>query len=45
MFGHLILHDSFLRDIIEGKIDEKRGKGKPRRRYLDEIKEKVMSSR
>lgn len=33
IFGHLIRHDSFLRNTIEAKIEgEKRGTGRPRRR-------------
>ncbi|KAI5636210.1 hypothetical protein NE865_11049 [Phthorimaea operculella] len=41
MMGHLIRHDSFLKTIIEGKVEGKRGRGRPRRNYFQQLKEKV----
>lgn len=34
-------HDNFIRSIIEGEIEGKRGRGKPKHSYIDQIKEKV----
>ncbi|XP_073956518.1 uncharacterized protein [Choristoneura fumiferana] len=41
MIGHLIRHDDFFKTILEEKIEGKRGRGRPRRSYIDQIKEKV----
>ncbi|KAJ2951390.1 hypothetical protein O0L34_g13533 [Tuta absoluta] len=41
MMGHLIRHDHFLKNIVEGKVEGRRGRGRPRRNYFDQIKEKV----
>lgn len=41
MIGHLIRHDLFIKNIIEGKIEGKRGRGRPRRTFMEQIKEKV----
>lgn len=44
MLGHLIRHDSYIKVIIEGKIEGKRKRGRPRRAYMDQIKEKISVS-
>ncbi|CAH0406949.1 unnamed protein product [Chilo suppressalis] len=41
MFGHLVRHDEFIKNIIEGKVEGKRGWGRPRIAYTKQIKEKV----
>lgn len=41
MVGHLIRHDSFIKTIMEGKIEGKRGRGRPRISYMSQIKEKI----
>ncbi|KAI5638904.1 reverse transcriptase (RNA-dependent DNA polymerase) domain-containing protein [Phthorimaea operculella] len=41
MIGHLMRHDNFWKNIVEGKIEGSRGRGRPRRNYFDQIKEKV----
>lgn len=41
MFGCLICYYSFFRNIVEGIIEGKTGRGKPGRSYLYQIKEKV----
>ncbi|KAI5640823.1 hypothetical protein NE865_06931 [Phthorimaea operculella] len=41
MFGHLMRHDEFIKVIMEGKIEGKRGRGRPRRSYSDQLKEKA----
>lgn len=41
MIGHLIRHDSFIRNIIEGKIEGKRRRGRPRIEYIDQVKRKI----
>ncbi|KAJ0183311.1 hypothetical protein K1T71_001287 [Dendrolimus kikuchii] len=41
MFGHLFRHDTFLCTLIEGKVEARREKGRPRRAFMDQIKEKV----
>ncbi|XP_073966137.1 26S proteasome non-ATPase regulatory subunit 13-like [Choristoneura fumiferana] len=41
LIGHLIRHDDFFKTILEGKIEGKRGRGRSRRSYIDQIREKV----
>ncbi|KAI5634899.1 hypothetical protein NE865_12382 [Phthorimaea operculella] len=41
MIGHLIRHDHFLKNIVEGKVEGRRRRGRPRRNYFEQIKEKV----
>ncbi|PZC78062.1 hypothetical protein B5X24_HaOG202597 [Helicoverpa armigera] len=41
MIGHLIRHDDFIKNIVEGKVEGKRGRGRPRYSYMKQIKEKV----
>ncbi|PZC74919.1 hypothetical protein B5X24_HaOG207024 [Helicoverpa armigera] len=41
MIGHLICHDDFIKNIVEGKVEGKRGRGRPRYSYIKQIKEKV----
>ena len=41
MIGHLIRHDNFMGNIIEGKIEGKRGRGRPWINYMSQVKEKV----
>lgn len=41
MMGHLIRHDTFFKTILEGKIEGKRGRGRPRRNFIEQVKEKV----
>lgn len=42
MFRHLIRYNRFPKSIIEYKIEVKRGRGRPRRNYLDQKKGKVI---
>lgn len=41
--GHLIRYDNFIINIIDGKIEWKRGSGRPRHSYMDQIKDKVAA--
>lgn len=43
MLRQLRRHDSFARSIIERVIERKKGSWRPRRSYLDKIKESVVS--
>ena len=36
--GHLMRHDNLQRMIIEGRTPGRRGRGRPRRRWEDEIR-------
>ena len=36
-FGHTIRHNNFQTTLLEGKINGKRGRGRPRRSWLDDI--------
>ena len=38
-FGHLTRENSIQRVILEGKIEGKRGKGRPRVKWMDNIKD------
>lgn len=38
MLGHVLRDDSFLKSILEGKIEGKRGMTRHRQSYLDQIK-------
>ena len=35
--GHTLRHGGLLRDILEGEVGKKRGRGRPRLKYLDQI--------
>jgi hypothetical protein len=37
--GHILRHDGLLREVIEGKMDGKRQRGRPRIGMLEELKE------
>lgn len=41
MLGHLIRHDNFIKTILEGKVEGTRKRGRPRRTYMDQIKENI----
>ena len=36
-FGHIIRQDSLQKLLIEGKVDRKRGRGRPRRTWLSDV--------
>ena len=38
-FGHMIRHDRMQNTLIEGKVNERRQRGRPRRTWLTDIKE------
>ena len=38
-FGHIIRHNSFLKDVLEGKVKGSRPRGRQRRRWIDDIGE------
>ncbi|GFR96857.1 endonuclease-reverse transcriptase [Elysia marginata] len=38
-FGHIKRHASFLKNVLEGKIDGSRPRGRQRRRWIDDITE------
>ena len=37
-FGHIKRHDSIIKDILEGKVEGKRGRGRPRAAWPDNIR-------
>lgn len=41
MIGHLMRHDAFFVNILEGKVNGKRGRGRPRITFFSQVKEKV----
>lgn len=41
-FGHVMRHDTFTINIVKGKINRKRGKGRPRVTNLGNVK-KLLS--
>ena len=36
-FGHVMRHDSLQRDLLEGMVEGKRGRGRPRLQWSDNI--------
>ena len=38
--GHVVRHDCLMRDVIEGRMEGRRGRGRPRIGMIDELKEK-----
>ena len=38
-FGHITRHDSLQKTILTGKMEGRRGRGRPRRQWMDDIKE------
>ena len=38
-FGHITRHDDLQKTVLTGKIDGKRGRGRPRRQWYDDMKE------
>ena len=40
-FGHLKRHESLERTILEGRMPNTRGRGRPRRRWSDDIQENL----
>ena len=43
-FGHVKRHDCLERDIYEGIIEGKRGRGRPRRRWSKDISERLNTT-
>ena len=43
-FGHLKRHDSLERHILEAKLEGKRRKGRPTKRWTDDIREWLQMS-
>ena len=43
-FGHIKRHDCLEKDIFEGKIEGKRGRGRPRRRWSQDITDRLQST-
>jgi hypothetical protein len=39
--GHTLRHNGFVKNIIEGKIEGKDPRGRPRDKYMGQIKKKV----
>lgn len=37
----LLRHDDFIKVIIEGKIEGRRKRGRPRRAYMEQLKENI----
>ena len=37
-FGHIKRHNSIIKDILEGKVEGKRGRGRPRATWTDNIR-------
>ena len=44
MVGHILRHDSLLKTIIEGNIEGKNARGRPRLEYMTQIREDVGKS-
>ena len=44
IIGHIKRHDCLEKDIFEGKIEGKRGRGRPRRRWTQDMTERLQST-
>ena len=38
-FGHTRRHDGVVRDVLEGKVDGKRARGRPPRSWMNDVKD------
>jgi hypothetical protein len=45
MFGHLLRHNLFMTNIFEGWINGYKGRGRPRKAYIDEMIRQADCSR
>ena len=37
-FGHIVRHSSLCKTVLEGRVEGKRGRGRPPRKWMDDIK-------
>lgn len=44
MLGHLLRHDEFIKVILEGKIEGKRKRGRPRITYMEQIRKTIQAT-
>ena len=38
-YGHVKRHDCLERTLLEGKVDGRRGRGRPKRQWMDDVTE------
>ena len=38
-FGHIVRHESIQKTVLEGRMEGRRGRGRPRRQWVDDIKD------
>ena len=38
-FGHIVRHESIQKTVLEGRMEGSRGRGRPRRQWVDDIKD------
>ena len=45
LVGHILRHDGLMKTIVEGQVDGKNGKGRPRIKYMEQVKKDVKEKK
>ena len=45
LIGHILRHDGLMKTIVEGQVEGKNGKGRPRTKYMEQVKKDVKEKK